>query len=123
MEAHETFSEEQVLEAWNEYIKRVSKRGEKILASILKTDKPKIENKVITIVLPNETMKSELEAAQNGLLSFIKRKIRNSDISLQIQVDKELTKKYAFTPRERYEKLKEKNPLIEKLKDIFDLDV
>lgn len=73
--------------------------------------------------LPNDTMKQELEREQRGLLGFIKQKIKNTDISLELHVNKEAEKKYAFTPKERYEKLKEKNPLIEKLKNTFDLDI
>ena len=34
-----------------------------------------------------------------------------------------LRKKFAYTPNEKYEKLKEKNPLIEKLKNTFGLDL
>ena len=34
-----------------------------------------------------------------------------------------LVKRYAYTPREKFDKLKEKNPLIEKLRKEFDLDV
>jgi DNA polymerase-3 subunit gamma/tau len=40
-----------------------------------------------------------------------------------IEVNEQTARKYAFTPIEKYNKLKEKNPLIEKLRTTFDLDV
>lgn len=68
-------------------------------------------------------MKTEVEREKGSLLGYIKREVQNTDITLEITVNKESAKKYAFTPKEKYEKLKEKNPLIEKLKNTFDLDV
>jgi DNA polymerase-3 subunit gamma/tau len=38
-------------------------------------------------------------------------------------VNEEVAKKYAFTPQEKYEKLREKNPNIELLKKTFGLDI
>ncbi|MDT0678229.1 DNA polymerase III subunit gamma/tau [Autumnicola musiva] len=117
------FTENQLHLAWNEYVQRLKKNGEKILASILETDLPSLKEKEVTIELPNETMKLDLERAQNKLVGFLKNKLHNSQISLNIVVNESSAKKFAFTPIEKYNKLKEKNPLIEKLRTTFDLDV
>lgn len=122
-EAHEKFTENQILVAWDSYVKRLKKKGKKILASILETDLPTVNGTVLEIELPNETMKMDLEREQGFLMTHIKREIKNTHIELKITVNKEAAKKYAFTPREKYEKLKEKNPLVEKLKNTFDLDI
>lgn len=87
------------------------------------TDRPKVEGTVLKIELPNDTMKVEIEREQSALMSFIKKKIKNTDITLEISVNKQAAKEYAFTPIEKYNKLKEKNPLVEKLKETFDLDI
>jgi DNA polymerase-3 subunit gamma/tau len=47
----------------------------------------------------------------------------NFDLHLDIKVNEEIAKKYAFTPQEKYEKLKEKNPNIELLRKTFGLDI
>ncbi|MDT0650007.1 DNA polymerase III subunit gamma/tau [Autumnicola edwardsiae] len=117
------FSETQLQLAWNEYVQRLKKSGEKILASILETDLPKLKEREIIIELPAETMKIDLERAQNKLMGFLKNKLHNSQISLTILVNESSAKKFAFTPIEKYNKLKEKNPLIDKLRSTFDLDV
>jgi len=54
---------------------------------------------------------------------FIKEKLQNFDISLTITVNEKEVKKYAYTPIEKYNKLKEKNPLIETLRKEFGLDI
>jgi DNA polymerase-3 subunit gamma/tau len=56
-------------------------------------------------------------------MNFIKKKIQNTTIELEIDVNEKATKKYAFTTRDKFEKLKEKNPLIDKLRTTFDLDI
>ena len=118
------FSETQLQATWNDYVKRLKKQGAKILASILETDLPKLQEKNrIVIELPNETMKINLEREQNKLMSYLKQKLQNTEIRLVIHVNEQSAKKYAFTPIEKYNKLKEKNPLIEKLRSTFDLDV
>ena len=122
-ELSEDFTEEQVQEAWKDYVKKLTKKGKKILASIVDTDKPTLVGNVIHIELPNDTMRIELQKSQGELLKFIKRKIKNTSIQLEIDVNEQVQKKYAFTTREKFEKLKEKNPLIDKLRTTFDLDI
>ncbi len=118
------FTETQLQATWNDYVKRIKKQGSKILASILETDLPKLQDKNrIVIELPNETMKINLEREQNKLMSYLKQKLQNTEIRLVINVNEQSAKKYAFTPIEKYNKLKEKNPLIDKLRSTFDLDV
>lgn len=123
VEKDEQFTEAQMQEAWKEFVDKQHEQGEKILASIMETDTPRLEGKNIVLELPNDTMKQELEKAQYHLLGHIKDKLQNTHIALDIKVNEQTAKKYAFTPMEKYEKLREKNPLIEKLRTTFDLDI
>jgi DNA polymerase-3 subunit gamma/tau len=122
-ENDEKFTETQLHAAWDEYIQRIKNKGAKILASIMESDMPKLNGKIITIELPNETMKNDMERGQNPLMAFLKKKLQNTLITLEINVNEQAAKKYAYTDIEKYNKLKEKNPLIEKLRTTFDLDI
>ncbi len=120
----EPFTEESLQAHWGEYVQLLEKSGRKILASNLSTDLPKrLGDNTIWIELPNGTMKKEIEREQGGLLSFLKEKLQNYDLTIKISINEEAAKKYAFTPQEKYEKLKEKNPAIELLKNQFDLEL
>ncbi|WP_026838774.1 DNA polymerase III subunit gamma/tau [Gillisia sp. JM1] len=119
----EAINETQLHAAWDEYIQRLKHKGEKILASIMETDMPKLTDKVVSIELPADTMKNELERHTNPLMSFLKKKLQNTLITLDIQVNEQVAKKYAFTDMEKFNKLKEQNPLLEKLRKTFDLDI
>ncbi len=123
VELDEPFTETQLHAAWDDYVHRLKKKGEKILASILETDLPKLNEKEILLELPNETMKLDLERQQNKLVGFLRNKLQNTHIRLTINVNETTAKKFAFTPMEKYNKLREKNPLLDKLRTTFDLDV
>ena len=120
---HEPFTEIALHAAWEEYIARLIKKGEKIMASNLETDIPKLKGTTIHVEFPNETMRLELERAQHSLLEFLKRKLKNYSIDISITVNEEAERKYAYTDREKYEKLKEQNPDLELLRKTFDLDL
>jgi len=68
-------------------------------------------------------MKKEVEREQNDLMVYLRSKLNNHAINLKITVNEEAAKKYAFTPEEKYEKLREKNPAIDLLRKEFDLDL
>ena len=118
-----TFTEEEFISVWNDYIKTLHNKGEKIMASILEMDTPKLNETSIELEFPNETLKLELEKAQYPLMEYIRRTLKNYDLKLEISVNEEVAKQYVFTAKDKFEKLKEKNPNIELLKTTFGLDL
>jgi len=116
-------AEADLIDAWNTYAKTLDKKGKKIMASILGMEQPKLNGTTISLTYPNQTNKIELERAQFPLLVYLKKTLNNYDLHLDITVNEEVAQKYAFTPQEKYDKLKSKNPNIELLKKTFGLDV
>ena len=119
----EAFTEAAMQTAWQEYVQLLIKKGERIVASNLEADTPSLDGVKIQLQFPNETMKVEVERAQGPLLDYLKRTLNNYDISLDITVNEEIVRKYAYTPQEKYNKLKEHNPDIEILRKAFDLEL
>ena len=117
------FTEEALIKTWNEYVKILQDSGQFNLASILSIDTPKVTETTINLEFPNATNKVEVERQQYDLLSFIRKELNNFDINLAITVNEEMEKQYAYSPQEKYEKLKEKNPAITVLKKTFGLDI
>ena len=115
---------EKLIALWQEFTERTESKGKKILASSLATDTPKLqEGHLISIELPNSTMKKEVERDQLDLMTFLRKSLNNYSLKLRITVNEEVARQYAFTPEEKYEKLKEKNPAIDLLRQTFDLDL
>ena len=120
----EVFTEEDMQKHWDDFVKKIDDNGRKILASNLSSDKPKlIDETTIWIELPNGTMKKEIEREKFDLMEHLRTKLNNHFIKLKITVNEEVAKKFAFTPEEKYQKLREKNPAIDILRKTFDLDL
>jgi len=119
----EVFNQEQLTEVWNTFITKIEAEGKMNLAAILSIGKPKLKDTTIHLTFPNSTNKVEVERQSFDLLQFLRSTLKNYDISLAIEVNEEMQKKFAYTPEEKYDKLKEKNPNIELLRKIFDLDI
>ncbi len=117
------FSDEEMQTAWKEYTTNVESDGKFNLLSHLTMGIPKLEGSIIHLEFPNQTIKTEVERAKYELLGFLREKLQNYDIDLDITVNETFEKKYAYTTREKFEKMKEMNPMIEKLRKEFDLDI
>ncbi|MDX1364630.1 MAG: DNA polymerase III subunit gamma/tau [Arenibacter latericius] len=118
------FTEQELQKHWADFVDMIDKKGQKILASNLNADRPKLkEDFVIWIELPNDTMKKEVEREKYDLMETLKQKLHNHFITLEITVNETSAKKFAFTPEEKYLKLREKNPAIDLLRKEFDLDI
>jgi len=119
----EDFSEGEMKKVWFEYAHLVEQEGKFNLMSHLTMGEPVLKGNIIHLEYPNHTIKTEVERAKYELLEYIREKLQNHEIDLEITVNEVIEKRYAYSPREKYEKLKEKNPSIERLRQEFDLDI
>ncbi|MFL0352452.1 DNA polymerase III subunit gamma/tau [Xanthomarina sp. GH4-25] len=119
----DSFTNEEFMSLWNTFVKQLEEKGQFNLASILSIDTPKVKGTTIYLEFPNATNKVEVERQQYDLMVFLKKSLNNYDLHLSIDVNEEMEKKYAYTSRDKYEKLLEKNPAIETLRKTFDLDI
>ncbi|MCK0156920.1 DNA polymerase III subunit gamma/tau [Cellulophaga sp. F20128] len=119
---NDDFTVERLQELWSAFVDKIEAEGQRILASNLHSDVPKLkERTIICIQLPNDTMKKEVEREKYELMEHLKKELNNHFLSLEITVNEEAIKKFAFTPEEKYNKLREKNPVIDLLRQEFDL--
>jgi len=119
----EPFSQDELTKVWNTFVMQIEAEGKMNLAAILSIDQPKLKGTTIHLTFPNATNKVEVERQSFDLLQFLRKELKNYDIYLDIKVNEDMQKKFAYTPDEKYEKLKEKNPNIELLRKTFDLDL
>ncbi|RXP57669.1 DNA polymerase III subunit gamma/tau [Lutibacter sp. HS1-25] len=117
------FTEAQAVELWEKYIEKLINEGKKSVASIMNANRPTVKGHEIHFDLPNTLMKDQLQRAKTNLLKYLRETLNNFKIDIIIEVNEEETVKYAYTPEEKYQKLKEKNSAIELFKRTFDLDL
>lgn len=118
----EPFTETDMLLHWNKYAQKLGNKGFRIMESLLLINDPVLNGTAITLELPNEGSKIEFESEINGLLGYLKGHLHNHDISITVIVNESVENKFAFTPQDKYNRLKEINPNLELLRKTFDLD-
>ena len=120
----DVFTEKDLQKFWTEYVNLLQQKGENSMASIVATDIPKLkENFKISFTVPNKLMQDQFKKGRPNLLNFLREKTNNYGISIQVKLNESVEKKFAYTPLEKFNKMKEKNPLLEKLRKTFELDM
>jgi len=118
------FTKEQFSVLWKQNIQSLNSKNEKLLASLLSSISFKlVDNFKIELTLPNARMQQEIEKAKGKVLNNFREELNNYAIDFVYVVNEAEEKKFAYTPQEKYEFLKEKNPLISLLRKTLDLDV
>jgi DNA polymerase-3 subunit gamma/tau len=116
------FNQEELIVIWNKYVSHLKERGSLILASILNVDTPELKGTTAHLRFPNASMKEDLEKNMGQILEFLKRELQNYTLDIEITVDKSVQKKYVYTDQEKFQKLVEKNPSVDLLRQAFDLE-
>ncbi len=120
----DVFTEKSLQELWSAYVAILNEKGERSMASIVGTDIPKLEDEFkISFTVPNKLMADQFKKGRSKLLNFLREKLNNYGLKIIITVNETIEKKFAYTPLEKFHKMKEINPLVEKLRQTFELDM
>lgn len=120
----EVFTQKELEKAWKLYHTKLIKSGQKSIAATFNADLPLLNEKFkISLTLPNTLMQEQIEKEKPKLIKHLRTTLNNYGIQLSIIVSETVTKKFAYTVQEKYDKLLEINPAMAKLKDVFKLDV
>ena len=119
----EDFTQQQMISHWNAYTEIVKGQGKYNFLSHLTMNEPKLKDGMIHLEFPNQTIKLEVERDKFELLTYMRKKLKNYNVDLVIDVNELQVKRYAYTDKEKYEKLVKKNPNLEDLRNAFELDI
>jgi len=79
-------------------------------------------NNTITLALTNPIEEPVLLSIKTELLTFLRENLNNSSIQVDATMQEHQIKKFAYTNKEKFERLAEKNPLLNELKEKLGLD-
>jgi len=118
------FTEEQLFSFWDVYKKKKIDNGDQNIGSLLNISKPVLskENE-IHFNVPSDMNKVELEREFTEFIPYLRENLNNYDLSIKVIVDEKTEKNFIYTSEEKYERLKEINPVIDLLRKEFDLDI
>jgi len=121
--ASEPFTETEMLEQWLKYAQRIEDKGYRIVASLLTINDPILEGTTIIHELPNESSKIDFEKEKPELLGYLRGKLHNHDITIDVKVNETLVLKKRYTPQDKYNRLVELNPNLELMRNMFGLEI
>ena len=115
----QSVTEKQVKEVWTEY---TEERKSNVAEYHLLNREFEFRNNQITIHLSNPIEEPLLLSIKTNLLEFLRKKLNNSSIQVTSMLQEFQSKKVAYTNKDKFEHLAEKNPLLNDLRDRFGLD-
>lgn len=121
VQADQPFTAEQLQQVWNEY----AEQRKKFQAEYQLLMQPyELKGNMIFVSLHHPVQETMLDTMRIELSTFMRERLKNNSILIsgQLVEMKEEDKKVFYTPREKFEYLIGKNPLLKELKDRLNLD-
>jgi DNA polymerase-3 subunit gamma/tau len=116
------FTEKELKEAWDEYAANL--KGEPLLKNTMSLYHPRLISDVIFEVEVNtEINKEYLTNSSLSILSFLRSKVKNDDLTMTIKIAEGNAVKKPLTSREIFDEMAKKNPSLLKLSDEFGLEL
>jgi DNA polymerase-3 subunit gamma/tau len=77
---------------------------------------------MITIHLNNAIEEPLLQSIKIDLITYLRERLKNNNLQLTAQLKEVTSTRMAYTNKEKFEAMMEKNPLLAQLKEKFGLD-
>ncbi len=119
----EGFTEEHMQRIWNERVQQLFGSKPSLLSSLTKRPPKLTEQNLIELTLDSEHELETVNENRVALLDDIRRNLNNFSVQLKTPVDEVLSAKKAYTPKEKYEKMRDANPHLDLLRDRFGLEL
>ncbi len=115
---------DEIISCWKKFAQQLDDKGNTNLSKALLRRDPELKNETeIHFLLDNQVLEDDLKEIRTDFLSYLKTELQNSYLTLHTQVtDVPLTQNKPYTAREKFQKMAEKNPSLEKLRQQFDLN-
>lgn len=121
--AEDPFSIDELRMNWRKFAFKAKKDGMGTLYTAMTTRDPGVsEGHKISYTVENSVQLDFIESRKIELLDFLRTELNNGKLELEINV--EATAKHGlFTSKEKYSDMAKRNPLLENLRNKFNLDL
>lgn len=120
--ANTPFTLEQLKKAWNEYANNIS-WDIHFRNSLLNCPPQNLKNNHFEVIVNNPMQEQKLMDEHIRILNFLKKKLKNSAIEMQVRITVENEKKLAYTPLEKFKLMAEENHYLLILKEKLNLEI
>lgn len=118
----ENFTQEQMIAAWNKYIRTI--QGKNLLMNTMESCKPTLtDNFVLVQAVDNTYQEKEMQNEATQLVNFLRKELKNGQITLTIQLSEMTNLTKAMTPNERLKRMIKNHPALKELREQFNLEL
>jgi DNA polymerase-3 subunit gamma/tau len=115
----EPIVESKVMQAWRDFTEL---RKNQLAEYHLLNQPYTLKGNVITLQLTNPIEEPILQGVKSDLVSYLREKINNGTLQVEGDMQQNNTKRKAYTNKEKFDYLVEKNPLLKELQEKLGLD-
>ena len=112
-------TDEQLREAWRDF---ANQRKNQVAEFHLLSRTIDVQGPTVTVALANSIEEPLLQGILPDLLTYLRGRLSNSSFKVESVLRKEDAKKIAYTNKEKFDLLAEKNPMLKELKERLGLD-
>jgi DNA polymerase-3 subunit gamma/tau len=106
-------------EAWAEYARL---RKDQVAEFHLLSREVDVNGSIVTVALANSIEEPLLQSMMTDLVSYLRNRLSNNTIKVESVMQEADVKRMAYTNKEKFDLLVEKNPILAELKERFGLD-
>lgn len=116
------YSEKELIDAWNAF--SAGLKAEKLLQNAMNLYKPRMLNEsLFEVKVSTEISKQFLEDNSLRILTFLREKLGNDDITMTLSIAETSDIKKPLSQREIFDAMVDENPALQKLSDEFGLEL
>ncbi len=119
----ETFSMPDVTNAWEKIKERYKESSVGIYTAFNTHDPAILEPNIIQVTVDNVILKESILEKKPEILSLLRKELNNYAVNFEIRIADAPKVQRAYLPAEKYQKMVDKNPDLERLKNDLDLDL
>jgi DNA polymerase-3 subunit gamma/tau len=112
-------TDDQLREAWTDF---ANQRKNQVAEFHLLSRTIDVQGPTVTVALANSIEEPLLQNILPDLLTYLRGRLSNSSIKVESVLRKEDAKRIAYTNKEKFDLLAEKNPMLKELKERLGLD-
>ena len=119
--AEKQINKEELIKAIKKYACDIEVDNPAISKTLINYEPELKENNVVVITLDNKVQDDKQQL--HKLLGFLKNEINNTQIRLETKITEKTKISKAYTPKEKFNKMAQKNPALNELKKQLDLEI
>jgi DNA polymerase-3 subunit gamma/tau len=119
----QSFSQQQLEAAWDKYANELKSRRANLAASLLSKRPVLNGDTLIEFSISNKALEEAINEDKMNFLGFLRKELNNYSVQLNLIMVEVDEKANLYTATDRYKRLAEKNPAINKFRQAFDLDI